>query len=123
MKTENWDLPVIQKMLAHTEFRTVERYGQTWDCYLWTGQQTNVWPVKGDRTRRNPSWPYGRVCYLSGKHLVHRVSYELLVAPIPAGYEVDHLCGSTLCWHPEHVEAVTPAENRRRAVQRRHNSN
>jgi hypothetical protein len=29
--------------------------------------------------------------------------------------DVDHLCGNTLCWSPDHLEAVSSEENRRRA--------
>lgn len=40
------------------------------------------------------------------------------VGPIPQGYEVDHLCNVPLCVRPEHLEAVTPAENIARSWQR-----
>lgn len=44
----------------------------------------------------------------------HRWSYTDLVAPIPTGYEVDHLCRTRNCVRPDHLEAITLAENRRR---------
>lgn len=44
----------------------------------------------------------------------HRVVYEVLVGPIPAGLEIDHLCRNTGCVNPEHLEVVTHAENVRR---------
>lgn len=46
----------------------------------------------------------------------HCFSYELHKGPIPAGYEVDHLCLIGRCVNPDHLEAVTPAENKRRAA-------
>lgn len=46
---------------------------------------------------------------------VHRVAYEIIVGPIPEGYEPDHLCRQVLCWRPEHLEAVTQNENFRRS--------
>lgn len=50
-----------------------------------------------------------------GVDSVHRVSYELHIGAIPEGLHIDHLCGVRLCANPEHLEAVTQAENNRRA--------
>lgn len=46
----------------------------------------------------------------------HRTSYESFVGPIPAGYQIDHLCRVPRCINPAHLEAVTQAENIRRGV-------
>lgn len=53
---------------------------------------------------------YGR--YQNGR--VHRLAYRLWVGPIPKGLEIDHLCGVRDCCNPDHLEAVTHAENVRR---------
>lgn len=46
----------------------------------------------------------------------HRVAYELLVGPIPAGLQLDHLCRVRDCVAPDHLEPVTNAENIRRSL-------
>lgn len=54
---------------------------------------------------------------VDGKNqLAHRVAYEHFVAPIPDGYEVDHLCRVPACCNPVHLEAVTPRENKIRSM-------
>jgi hypothetical protein len=47
--------------------------------------------------------------------LAHRFAYELLVGPIPEGLTIDHLCRSTGCVNPLHLDAVSAAENYRRS--------
>lgn len=44
----------------------------------------------------------------------HRAAYLDQVGPIPEGWEVDHLCKNRGCVRPDHLEAVTIQENRRR---------
>ena len=51
--------------------------------------------------------------------LAHRFAYELLIAPIPEGLTLDHVCGRTICVRPDHLDPVTNAENVRRMHERR----
>lgn len=69
-------------------------------CWLWTGYQsagTGYGRIQAHRIRT--SLP------------AHRVAYELMVGPVPAGAELDHLCGVRHCVNPHHLEAVSHHEN------------
>lgn len=46
-----------------------------------------------------------------GMRLAHRLSYEVLVGPIPDGLDLDHLCRVRRCVNPHHLEPVTRREN------------
>lgn len=75
---------------------------------------------------RGGCWVDGRVATVNGyvqvqpggragrKTYRHRVVYEILVGPIPEGYEIDHLCRNRACYNPGHMEVVTHEENMQR---------
>ncbi len=67
------------------------------DCWEWAGCQNGT--------------GYGVIGWQGRQDLTHRVSYQLLVGPIPAGLHIDHLCRNRLCINPSHLEPVTCAEN------------
>jgi len=73
-------------------------------CWRWTG-------ARG---------PDGYGGFWNGEQVIasHRFSYELHVAPIPAGLTIDHLCRNPNCVNPSHLEAVTKGENMMRGVAR-----
>lgn len=57
---------------------------------------------------------YGNVGRNHRTYLAHRVAYEITVGPVPAGMDLDHLCRTTGCVNPAHLEPVTFLVNMRR---------
>lgn len=91
--------PVIQRIFA--------RVAVEGECWIWQGTCT-----PGGYGNILGETPGSRV-------YVHRYVYQAFVGPILDGHEVDHLCQSTRCVRPSHLDAVTAAENRRRVMLRR----
>lgn len=52
---------------------------------------------------------YGEVSINGKMRMAHRVAYELLYGPLPAGYELHHLCENKACVNVDHLVAVTRA--------------
>lgn len=70
-------------------------------CWRWTGSLNN----RG----------YSQISVDGRVRSGHRVMYELLASPIPAGLQLDHLCRVRECINPAHLESVTGTENQHRA--------
>jgi hypothetical protein len=75
-------------------------------CWIWTANRTH-----DGYGLTSPLLPGGS-CY------AHRVTYEILIGPIPAKMTLDHLCRITCCVNPEHLEPVTFAVNCARGFSR-----
>ena len=76
----------------HTRYVPVTESG----CWLWIGTCS--------------SHGYG----LLQKQYAHRISYIHFKGPIPNGLQIDHICRVRSCVNPDHLEAVTAQENKRR---------
>lgn len=78
---------------------------KTESCWLWMARVNNH--GYGEINPGQRSGP---------PRLAHRLSYELIVGPIPEGFVLDHLCRTPRCVNPAHLEPVTHAENVRRGL-------
>lgn len=87
--------------------RLMSKVEKTVDCWNWTGAVT-------------PGGYGNMLGDIPGSRLyVHRLAHQAFVGLIPVGYEIDHLCQNARCVRPDHLEAVSPEENRRRVTERR----
>ncbi len=87
------------------------KMGTPKECWPWLGSLNTdgyptCMPVAQSRKR------LGKVFY------PHRLMFHWFKHPLPNDLTIDHLCKNRRCLNPDHMEAVTIAENVGRAVKR-----
>lgn len=86
--------------------RLTERF---WQKVAVQGDGCWVWTAYKNRDG------YGKITYRGELFSAHRLIYASLVAPVPTGLHLDHLCRVRHCVNPAHLEPVTSGENTRRS--------
>jgi hypothetical protein len=66
-------------------------------CWIWTGAKAGT--------------GYGHIVVKGRGRPAHRVMYEFLIADVPEGLDLDHLCRTRDCVNPWHLEPVTRRVN------------
>lgn len=85
-----------ESRVAGAADRFFAKVDKTQDCWIWLGARSHNYGFFWSGTRRMGA---------------HRWSYEFHKGPIPQGLVIDHLCRNPPCVNPDHLEAVTIAEN------------
>ena len=88
-----------------------EDRGHETPCWVWQWAKT----PKGYGTVALPRSEDGSKRWIPA----HRHFYEQHFGTIPDGYQIDHLCRVHECVNPDHLQAVTQAENARRGANAR----
>jgi hypothetical protein len=72
------------------------------------GYETQCWVWQGALSQG-----YGRIRVDGRKRLVHRLEWEKVHGPVPAGLQLHHLCEVKRCMNPDHLQLMTAAEHTR----------
>ena len=79
-------------------------------CTL-TDQRCLIWPG----ATSGYGYPVGKIAGNSTFCYIHKKVYEACVGEVPEGFQVDHICGNSLCLNPDHLRILTKEENKNRS--------
>ncbi len=85
---------LIERIEQRTKRETIVQ--ELGECWVWDKAQCGG---------------YGRIKNRNRRYLVHRLSYEIFVGPIPEGLDVLHKCDVRLCCNPRHLYPGTDQDN------------
>lgn len=104
---KNDECCIVSDMATHPAPRVLARVNTDEPgCWIWPGSKTKN--GYGNVMTRPPYVEKPRPL------LVHRVTYEWFIAPIPEGMDLDHLCRNRACCNPTHLEPVSRQVNSQR---------
>lgn len=95
--------------LAVRVLRRVVPWGE---CWSWTGPTHDGY----GRLARS-AWASQHLPTVNSRRVfAYAAMHELLIGPVPVGYQPDHLCRRRSCVNPWHLELVTGTENSLRGM-------
>lgn len=101
---------VVRRVLNELNIRHAKHPINTTDTILskvYKNEHSGCWEWQGSKNNEG----YGQVSYQGKIHLVHRLTYELIIGRIESDMYVCHKCDNPKCCNPAHLFIGTPRDN------------